>query len=272
MRVFLLIFFIWLNASFPNASECGCDPNADLSIRQLIDADLIFKGHVITKRTELFPELGYRYVATFSIDELISGNPESSTVDIEFGYGDDFCSIDFQPLFSYFIIANKAEDFPFYQTHYCSGNKRWENLTKNDLDLLNDFQNGKSDLEWKDKFDRVYAKGMLSQRRPTGPWQFFVYDGHLSESGFYQNGKKEGDWYTFYHQFTVCSELNLPFVNGLCDLAEVAQPNPAGWVSSVIPYKNGKIHGSVLTYKASGCIDSEANYENGTLMGELITY
>lgn len=270
MRGFLLIFFLWFNAPFGNASECGCDPNADLSIRQMIDADLIFKGHVITKRTEFFPELGFSNVANFLIDELIGGNPDSEIVDIEFGYADDFCSINFQPRYSYLIVATKAEDFPYYKTGYCSGNKRWENLTKNDLQLLTEFQNGKSEIEWKDKFGRLYAKGGLSARKPVGLWQFF--DSQLKESGNYLNGKKEGIWFTFYHQFTVCSELNLPFVNGLCDLSEVFPPNPAGWISSKTPYKNGKIHGTVLTYKASGCIDSEAYYEDGKLIGSIINY
>lgn len=272
MRVFLLIFFIWFNASLANASECGCDPNADLNIRQFIDADLVFKGHVVTKRTEFFPELGYRYVATFFIDELISGNPESSTVDIEFGYGDDFCSTNFHPLFSYLILATKTENFPYFQTHYCSGNKRWENLSRRELRLLFDFQQGKWEEEWRNQFHRVYAKGRLSQRRPNGPWQFFVYDGHLSESGIYLNGKKEGDWYTFYHQFTVCYELNLPPVGRNCDLSQVIAPHPAGWLSSVTPYKNGKIHGAVFTYKASGCIETEAYYEDGKLMGPISKY
>ena len=134
------------------------------------------------------------------------------------------------------------QNFPYFQTHYCSGNRRWENLSRSDLRLLFDFQQGKWEEEWRNQFHKVYAKGRLSQRRPIGPWQFFVYDGHLSESGFYQNGKKEGDWYTFYHQFTVCYELNLPPVGRNCDLSQIITPHPAGWVSSVTPYKNGKIY------------------------------
>lgn len=270
MRKILLLLFLVLSSAVGEASECGCDPSADLSIRQFIDADLIFKGHVIAKRTEFFSELGYSFVATFSIDELISGNPESSTIDIEFGYGDDFCSINFQPLFSYLMVASKIDDFPYYQTHYCSGNRRWENLTKNDFLLLTDFRNGKNEMEWKDKFGRVYAKGGLSGRKPVGIWQFF--DGQLKESGNFLEGKKEGEWFTFYYPLAICFELNLPIVNGLCDLSEVLPPHPAGWVSSVVPYRNGKIHGLVLTFKASGCIDSEAFYENGRMIGSATMY
>ena len=86
-----LFFFFFFNSFFGRASECSCSPDDDLTIRHLIDSDLMFKGHLITKRTEFFPDLGYRYVATFFIDELISGTPKSETVDIEFGYDWDYC-------------------------------------------------------------------------------------------------------------------------------------------------------------------------------------
>lgn len=85
MKQILVAFLVSLVPSFGVASECGCDFTGNLSIRQLIEADLVFKGHVITKRTEVFPDLGYRFVATFFIDELISWPVGSDTVDIEFG-------------------------------------------------------------------------------------------------------------------------------------------------------------------------------------------
>ncbi|MFZ9189419.1 MAG: hypothetical protein ACO21G_12610, partial [Algoriphagus sp.] len=119
MKINILIcLFFFLNPVFGRASECGCYPGDDLTIRHLVEADLLFKGHLITKRTEFFPNLGYRYVATFFIDELISGTPKSETVDIEFGYDWDYCSLYFYPGTSYFIVANTSLDFPYYQTNY----------------------------------------------------------------------------------------------------------------------------------------------------------
>jgi hypothetical protein len=145
MRKILLLLFLVLSSAVAEASECGCDPSADLRIRQLIEADVIFKGQVITKRTVYFPDIGYRYVATFRIEELISGNSMSDTLEIEFGYDGDYCSVYFQPLVSYFIAASKDEEFPYFQTNYCSENRKWENLSKGDHRLLVDFQKGKSD-------------------------------------------------------------------------------------------------------------------------------
>jgi hypothetical protein len=147
MRKILLLLFLVLSSAVAEASECGCDPSADLNIRLLKEADVIFKGQMITKRTVYFPDLGYRYVATFRIEELISGNSMSDTLDIEFGYGEDYCSVYFQPLVSYFIPATKDSEFPYFQTNYCSGNRKWENLSRRDNRLLVDFQNGKSDLD-----------------------------------------------------------------------------------------------------------------------------
>jgi len=229
---FFLFFFFFLNPFFGRASECGCYPGDDLNIRHLIEADLLFKGHLTTKRTEFFPNLGYRYVATFFIDELISGTPKSDTVDIEFGYDWDYCSLYFYP-----------------------------------------GQNGKSELTWKDRFDRVYAKGRLRQKKPIGIWEYFFFDGRLKETGYYLEGEKEGEWLTFFHPLSVCMVLNLPPSRpSICDFSQVSPPNPAGWVSSVTPYTDGKINGTVLTYDESGCIRSEANYVDGVLVGSIQTY
>lgn len=268
----LLFLLLLTNPFFWEVSECGCDPTSDLSIRQLIEGDLIFKGQMVDKRTEYFPEIGYNYVATFTIDELITGEVESNTVDINFGYGDTFCSIDFQPLFSYLIVANKMEGFPLYQTGFCSGNKRWENLSKEDNRLLFNFQNGTKELEWRNNFDQVYAKGRLVEKKPVGQWQFFSWNMNLIEFGNYLDGKKQGDWITLYNSVTICFELNLPFLGPSCDLSKVVPPHPAGWISSLTPYRNGKIEGAVLTFKESGCIDSEAYYEKGRLYGSVIKY
>jgi hypothetical protein len=268
----LVLIFLFLVTTLGKASECGCDQNADLNIRQLVEADLVFKGHVVTKRTEFFPELGYRFVATFFIDKLIGGSVESETVDIEFGYGEAYCSVNFFPRLNYFIVASKDDSFPYHQTNYCSGNRRWENLSRKDQRLLVDFQRGKRELEWRDEFHGVYAKGRLSQKKPVGLWQYFFYKGLIKESGNYVNGKKEGDWFTFYNPVSICFELNLPIEKGVCDLSDLVSPHPAGWISSVTPYKNGKIHGTVLNYRESGCITSEALYENGKMIGLEIRY
>lgn len=143
MRIYLLLIFLFLNHTIGNASECSCDPFADLSIRQMTDADLIFKGHVINKRTEYFPSLGYRYVATFRIDEVISEKPQSYLIEIEYGYGETYCLINFQPLFNYLVVAKNKNGFPYFQTNYCSGNKRWEDLSRKDIQLISDFRNRK---------------------------------------------------------------------------------------------------------------------------------
>ncbi len=274
MKTAIFLFFIFfLNPFFGRASECGCDLEEDfLSVRQLFDAELVFKGHLVSKRTEYFSDLGYRYVATFFIDELISGTPESETVDIEYGYDWD-CVRYFYPGPSYIIFANTRLDFPYYQTDYCSPTKKWANLSKKDHQLLFDFQNGKSELTWKYRFDRVYAKGRLRQKKPIGIWEYFFFDGRLKETGYYLEGEKEGEWLTFFHPLSVCMVLNLPPSRpSICDFSQVSPPNPAGWVSSVTPYTEGKINGTVLTYDESGCIRSEANYVDGVLVGSIQTY
>jgi hypothetical protein len=119
MKTGIFLFFIFFfNPFFGRASECVCDLDEDfLSVRQLFNAELVFKGHLVSKRTEYFSDLGYRYVATFFIDELISGNPQSETVDIEYGYDWD-CVRYFYPGPSYIIFANTRLDFPYYQTDY----------------------------------------------------------------------------------------------------------------------------------------------------------
>lgn len=266
MRKILLLLFVFFNLEVVKASECGCDPNADLSIRQLIEADLIFRGHVITKRTEHFPDLGYSFVATFFIDELISGKTESDTVDIEYGYGGEYCSIYFQPMASYLILSQKDHDFPYFQTNYCSGNRLAKNLSKRDYRLLFDFQQGKRELEWRSSFHQVYAKGRVSQRKPVGPWQFLGLNAEVMESGVFLEGQKEGNWVTFFHPVTICFELDLQIEKGNCDLSQVISPHPEGWISSLVPYRQGKIHGTVLTFKESGCITRESHFENGVLI------
>jgi antitoxin component YwqK of YwqJK toxin-antitoxin module len=164
-------------------------------------------------------------------------------------------------------------DFPYYQTDYCSPTKKWANLSKKDHQLLFDFQNGKSELTWKDRFERVYAKGRLRQKKPIGIWEYFFFDGRLKETGYYLEGEKEGEWLTFFHPLSVCMVLNLPPSRpSICDFSQVSPPNPAGWVSSVTPYTDGKINGTVLTYDESGCIRSEANYVDGVLVGSIQTY
>lgn len=148
---FVAVFFLW-SATLEGTSECSCDPAADLRIGQLQDADLIFKGHVINKRTEYFPSLGYRYVATFVIDDVISGKPQSSLIEIEYGYGETYCLINFQPLFNYLVVAKNENGFPYFKTNYCSGNKRWEDLSRKDIQLIADFRNGNPLIEVKDGF------------------------------------------------------------------------------------------------------------------------
>ena len=122
MKIRILICFVFfLTPFFGRASECVCDLEEDFfSVRQLYDAELVFKGHLISKRTEFFSDLGYRYVATFFIDELISGTPQSETVDIEFGYDWDYCVQHFYPGLTYFVVANTMLDLPYYQTDYLS--------------------------------------------------------------------------------------------------------------------------------------------------------
>lgn len=271
MKVILFLFLVSFNPIFANASECGCDPGEDLSIRQLIEADLSFKGHVINKRTEHFPGLGYSFVATFLIDELISGIAESDTVDIEFGYGEGYCSVYFQPMVSYLILSQKSSDFPYFQTNYCSGNRLTKNLSKRDNRLLFDFQHGKRELEWRNSSHKIYAKGRISQRKPVGFWQYLRWDAEVMESGIFLKGKKEGNWFTFFHPISVCIELDLQIEKGKCDFAEVVSPHPEGWVSSVVPYRHGKIHGTVMTFKESGCITSESIFENGLLI-QTVSY
>lgn len=268
----LLFFFFFLNPFFGRASECSCSQDDDLNIRHLIESDLMFKGHLVTKRTEFFPNLGYRYVATFFIDELISGTPKSDTVDIEFGYDYGYCSLYFYPGASYFIVANTSLDFPYYQTNYCSGNKKWEKLSKSDHRLLLDFQSETPGLAWKTNFQEVFAKGKLRDKKPVGLWAYFYSDGTIKEAGHYLNGKKEGEWLTFHHPLQICLGLQVQYTGRLCDLSQISPPNPAGWVSSVTPYTNGIISGTVLSYAESGCIRSEANYVNGVLVGPIQTY
>jgi hypothetical protein len=271
-KILLLIFFTSIQVNvFSKDSECGCDPRADLSIRQLIEADLIFKGHVINKRTEYFPGLGYSYVATFFIDELIRGNTEFETVDIEYGYGSDYCSLYFQPMEAYLILTQESNDIPYFQTNYCSGNRRTKNLSKRDNRLLFDFQNGKRELEWRNSSHKIYAKGRVSQRKPVGLWQYLRWEGEVMESGLFLEGKKEGDWITFFHPISICIELDLPIEKRTCDLSQMISPHPKGWVSSLVPYRKGKIHGIVLTFKESGCITRESIFENGLLI-KTITY
>ena len=272
MKIVLFFLLLFGYPSLTKASECDCDQDTDLSIRHLIEADLIFRGHVVSKRTEFFPGIGYRFVATFFIDESISGNVESETVDVEFGYGEDYCSVNFFPTLNYFIVANKQEGFPYYQTGYCPGNKRWEYLTRKNHRLLMEFKQGKRETEWRNELHKVYAMGRISQKKPVGIWRFFLYDGQIKESGSYVNGKKKGDWFTYFHPVSICFEQNLPIEKGICNLSELVPPHPAGWISKVTPYKNGKIHGTVLSYRESGCINSESLYENGRLIGSEIRY
>jgi hypothetical protein len=94
----------------------------------------------------------------------------------------------------------------------------------------------------------------------------------LKESGYYLNGKKEGEWLTFNHPLQTCVGLQVQYTGRLCDLSQISPPNPAGWVSSVTPYTNGIINGTVFTYAESGCIYSEENYVNGVRVGRRQIY
>jgi hypothetical protein len=271
MNVVLFLLLVVFTPFFGYASECGCNPGQDLNIRQLIESDLIFKGHVITKRTEHFPGLGYSFVATFLIDELISGKTESDTVDIEYGYGEDYCSVYFQPMVSYLILSQKSNDFPYFHTNYCSGNRLTKNLSKRDHRLLLDFQQGKRELEWRNSVHQVYAKGRVSQRKPVGHWQFLGWNEEVMEFGVFLEGKKEGNWITYFHPITICFELDLQIEKGKCDLSQVIPPHPEGWISSLVPYRMGKLHGAVSTFKESGCITRESHFENGVLI-QVVNY
>lgn len=272
MRVVIFFILVFANSFFSNASECSCVPDFDLSINQLIDADIAFKGHLISIRREYFVDLGFREVATFFIDELISGHFESNTIDIEFGNRSWSCSPDFQLFTTYLVISKKEKAFPYFQTGYCSGNKKWKDLSKGDHQLLFDFQNEKNQSEWTNQFDRVYARGKLIQKKPVGLWEYFYFDGKISESGSYLFGKKEGEWFNFFHPLGVCVVLDLPFVGPLCDLSRVIPPHPAGWVSLITPYKNGRIDGTVLMFTESGCIQSETLYKEGNKIGSVKYY
>lgn len=265
MGIWLIIFFSIL-IPFSKDTECACDPAADLTVSLLVKSDLVFKGQLLEKRTEYFTGIGYRRMAVFQVNELVRGEWTESTVEIGYEFVGP-CTVDFHPNDEYLVFGKVMAGNSWFSTGYCSGNRRIRDFGKKDQLLLEKYQGNKPDSLWKSNFETT--KGKMLKGNPEGLWEF-SNSFQLTEKGTFKNGKRSGDWVEFSTVSSVC--LALGFSSLTCNLSSFHPPHPEGWISKLTPYQNGLIHGTVLTYHPSGCIESEATYHQGKLIGSIREY
>lgn len=259
----ILLSFFWNNYSFSANTECVCSSEDDLTIKQVVDADLIFRGIVIDQKTIKFPGLGYQYVSTFKITEVLRGVHENDTVDIIIGYG-NVCDPVFMRKTEYLVLNKYNPSLNMFITSVCTGSSvwdessNWNKASSREKRMIQEFQNGKFERSWRNQFHQFIAKGRIIDGKSEGKWEFFNRN-QKTESGWFENGKKQGDWITYSNKFEVCDGLGLPMD---CNLEDFKPPHPEGWISKKTPFKDGVIHGTVLIYHESGCILSESIFDN----------
>jgi hypothetical protein len=273
-RIFLFgfLFLCWTYA-YSISTECICSKSDDLSIKQVVDADMIFRGKIISKRTEKALEFGYQIVATFQIAEQIRGEYKERSVEVIIGYR-GFCDPDFFPNTEYFVLTKYNFESEKYETSVCIGSRIWDQTSTwnkafiREKRLIDEFQNEKYPMIWRDHMHQIIAKGRVIAGRPIGLWEFYNSI-QTTESGNFLNGKKEGDWLVYSRRSWVCDLKGLPLN---CSLDDFEPPHPEGWIFSRTPYNKGVIHGTIILYHESGCIDQESYFENGVQVGSAIQY
>ncbi|MEP1088902.1 hypothetical protein [Algoriphagus sp.] len=266
--LFFILFSSWTLA-FAKNTECVCSTSDDLTIKQVVDADLVFRGTVIDQHTEKFPGLGYQYVAKFEVAEFIRGEYEERFVEVIIGYG-HYCDPKFFRNTEYLVLTKYNYESKKYETSVCIGSRIWDEsstwnkASSREKRMIGEFQNGKFEHSWRNQFHQIIAKGKVIAGKPEGKWEFF--NGHQkTEFGWFENGKKQGDWITFSKRTWVCDWMGLPLN---CNLENFNPPHPEGWISQKTPFKDGAIHGTVLVYHESGCILSESIFEKGIQLGD----
>jgi len=271
--LYCLLFTSW---TFANAkdTECTCIESDDLTIKQVVDADLVFRGTVIDQHTEKFPGLGYQYVAKFQVAELIRGEHDERFIEVIIGYG-NYCDPKFFRNTEYLVLTKYNFESKKYENSVCIGSRIWdESSTWNrasvrEKRIIREFQGIKYPMVWRNSSHQIYAKGKVMNGVPIGYWEFYNRI-QTTESGNFLQGKKEGDWIEYFPISWVCDRLGSS--EFICDLTQYDAPNPEGWISKRTPFKNGFIEGKVLTYDELGCITSETKFEKGIQIGNTIFY
>jgi len=274
-QVFLvcLLFSSWTLA-FAKDSECVCSESNDLTIKQVVDADLIFRGTVIDRHTEKFPGLGYQYVAKFQVAEFIRGEYEERFVEVIIGYG-NYCDPKFLRNTEYLVFTKYNFESKKYETSVCIGSRIWdESSTWNRASvrkkrIIHEFQGIKYPMVWRNSSHQVYAKGKVLNGVPIGYWEFYNTI-QTTESGSFLHGEKIGDWIQYSPVSWVCDRLGSSEL--ICDLTQFEAPHPEGWISKRTYFIDGLIEGDVLTYDEMGCINSETKFEKGIQIRNTIFF
>ncbi|MEP0714278.1 MAG: hypothetical protein ABJC55_20350, partial [Algoriphagus sp.] len=190
--LFFILFSSWTLA-FAKNTECVCSTSDDLTIKQVVDADLVFRGTVIDQHTEKFPGLGYQYVAKFEVAEFIRGEYEERFVEVIIGYG-HYCDPKFFRNTEYLVLTKYNYESKKYETSVCIGSRIWDEsstwnkASSREKRMIGEFQNGKFEHSWRNQFHQIIAKGKVIAGKPEGKWEFF--NGHQkTEFGWFENGK-----------------------------------------------------------------------------------
>lgn len=195
----LKICILGILFSFSMSAEitaCSCN-NQPLSILDIIDKDIFFRGEVIEKKiVDEDSETGkFEYI--FKINELIKGEYQNQEIIIYSDRSQASCGVNYPIGYEFFIFTNQYENK--YQTGSCYHNQTVKNDKSFIHKLVEDYKN-ESRTEWFNSLKKNIAEGRILNGKPDGYWIIKTPNEEKIEEGNYTQGRKNGEWRIFRHR------------------------------------------------------------------------
>lgn len=188
------IIFSFLASAEITACSCFSKP---LSILDIIDNDIFFRGEVIKKKIVNEGNETGKFEYTFKVNELINGEYEQQEIIIYSDISQASCGVNYPIGCELFIFSNQ------YDNKYITGSCYHNQPVKNDKNfihkLVEDYKNEEL-TEWFDSLKKNITKGKILNGKPEGYWIIKTPNEEKIEEGNYIQGRKEGEWRIFRHR------------------------------------------------------------------------